>query len=458
MNAGDHFAGKRVLVVGLGESGFAAARVLLDLNAKVRVTEAGSSPAVLERAAALAERGAEVETGGHDLDRLDADLAVVSPGIPPTAHVVEALRRVGIEVIGEVELAFELAHCEFIAITGTNGKTTTTSLVAAMLSEAGIDCVAAGNIGLPLVDAVMTVPPGGVIAAEVSSFQLATTRRFHPKIAVILNVAQDHTDWHGSQSGYIAAKARIVVNQQPGDVCLPNADDPFAMEIAQRGQAKVVPFSARRVPEGGIGVSGGELLWNGQSVIAVDEVPLAGRAGIEDAGAAAGAALELGVDRRAVARAIKGFRPLPHRLELVAEVGGVSYIDDSKATNPHATLAAVAGLRDVVLIAGGRSKGIDLTPLLGAVPPVRAVIALGEAAPALQDIFRGVVPVEVAASMTDAVARAGARAVSGGSVLLSPGCASLDMYKSYAERGEDFARAVAESVQLTSPEGRDGNT
>ena len=440
-------SGKRVLVIGLGVSGFSAAKALVELDAKVRVTEASGDPLVRQRADHLQALGVDVEYGGHDLDRLDADLAVISPGIPPSAPIARAVAEQGLELWSEVELAFRLADCEFLAVTGTNGKTTTTSLLAAILEESGLPTVAAGNIGFPLIDAIGAVGSDGVIALEVSSFQLVATERFRPKVGVLLNVAEDHTDWHGSFEAYRDAKARLVQNQTADDVFLPNAADPIAMSIAGTAPARVVAFATDAVPEHGIGVRGGSVVWRDQEVLDVDDIPLPGAAGLEDAVAAAGAALEYGVDPRAVGRAVRAFRPLGHRLELVASSDGIDYIDDSKATNPHATLAALRGMTDVVLIAGGRSKGIDLGPLAQGASSLIAVIALGEARSELQRVFEGRVPVEVVDSMEEAVRAAARRSVSGGSVLLSPGCASLDMYQSYAARGEDFARAVGELLK-----------
>jgi UDP-N-acetylmuramoylalanine--D-glutamate ligase len=439
------FQGRKVLVVGLGTSGFAAAHALLSLGANVRVIDSAATAAIEQRASVLRSQGAEVEVDMHDLQTLDTDLAIVSPGIPPTAPMVRALTEAGIEVWSEVELAYRLARCDFLAITGTNGKTTTTSLLAAMLAEGGVPSVAAGNIGLPLVEAVTAIPDEGAVAVEVSSFQLANIVTFSPKVAVLLNIAEDHTDWHGSLDAYSAAKARIVEMQTAEDVFVVNFDDPMAMRVAERACSRVVPFSATKPPSGtgaAVGISDGRVMCRDQLVFDVEDVRLRGRGGLEDAIAAAGAALEYGIDRSAVATAVQGFDPLPHRFEVIAQLSGVSYIDDSKATNPHATLAAVRGLSNVVLIAGGRSKRVDLAALADAVPPVTAVIAMGEAAPEVEEVFRGLVPVQRAPSMMEAVQRAAEASVAGGSVLLSPGCASLDMYESYEARGEAFACAV----------------
>ena len=445
--------GKHVLVVGAGLSGVSTAKALLRLGASVRVTEAGSSAVVTEQARMLESLGAAVEIGGHDFDALHGDLAIVSPGIPPHAPVFKMLVERAIPIWSEIELAYRLAKCDVLAVTGTNGKTTTTSLLAAILAGAGIDSAAAGNIGLPLIDAVHEVKDGGAIAAEVSSFQLATIDTFRPAVAVLLNVAEDHTDWHGSFDAYALDKGRITLNQTGDDVLLVNADDPWCMKIASTSKARVVPFSRAELPRGGIGPQDGWLHLLGGRLIAASDLPLPGSAGLEDTLAAAGAAEAYGVALDEIAAAVSAFRPLDHRLQIVGEWDGVTFIDDSKATNPHATLAAVRGMTDVVLIAGGRSKGIDLAPLRQSSPPVTAVVALGEAADEVVRVFEGVVPVDRASSMQEAVELAVRRSPPGGSVLLSPGCASLDMYDSYAARGKDFARAARVVMQASSSEG-----
>ena len=442
MSASREWAGRRVLVVGLGVSGFAAARALVELDAKVRVTEGSSDKAIESRASLLRDMGADVEIGGHDLTALDADVAVVSPGIPPTAEVVETLRRQSARLMSEVELAYQLARCDFLAVTGTNGKTTTTSLLASMLDRGGIPSAAAGNIGDPLVDAALSIPDGGAIAVEVSSFQLATIERFRPKVAVVLNVAEDHTDWHGSVVRYAAAKARIFENQTADDVVVINADDPGAATLMEGVASRLVPFSARRVPPRGAGVQGEDIVVLGDRVAGLADVRLPGSAGREDSVAAAAAAALYGVEPAAISSALRSFRPLAHRLQPVGTFEGVDYIDDSKATNPHATVSALQGMTDVVLIAGGRSKGIDLSPLGGIAQGVRAVIALGEARDDLVRVLGDLVEVIPVDSMRDAVRLARVKADGRGSVLLSPACASLDMYSNYAARGKEFANEV----------------
>jgi len=437
------YKGVHALVVGLGLSGFAAARALHVAGAHVRVTDDSDDNNLRARAAELSAQGIEVEVGGHAVATEEVDLAVVSPGIPLETGIVSNLMGAGIETISEIELGYRLARCDILAVTGTNGKTTTTELLAAMLDSAGVVSMAAGNIGTPLTEAVALIGEGGAIATEVSSFQLALTQDFRPRVAVVLNVAEDHTDWHGNAAAYGAAKGLITSNQGPGDTLVFNREDAVSNSIAAHTRAQTVPFSAVTAPRNGIGVADGEVRWIGEALMDSAELSLPGRAGADDTLAALAAALSYGAGRAAVVEAAGSFHPLSHRLETVATVNGVTFIDDSKATNPHATLAALEGMSDVVLIAGGRSKGIDLRVLKAAVPPVVAVVALGEASGEIVSVFESLVPVETESSMSAAVRWAFETARGRGSVLLSPSCASLDMYSSYAERGDDFKRAVS---------------
>ncbi len=436
----------RAGVLGLGASGHAAALALADEGIDVIVSDAGSDAAVLAYAKELRDRGIEVETGGHSDALLSCDLVIVSPGIPPHARPVMDIAAAGVALWSEIELAYRLASCDLLAVTGTNGKTTTTALLASMLSAAGIPSVAAGNIGLPLVSAVRDIPPGGAIAAEVSSFQLASIHTFRPVVAVVLNVAPDHIDWHGYFESYLAAKARIVENQRLEDVVIYNAEDPGGRGIAALSAAgRKIPFSALGPVPNGLWADDG-LHWRDQVFAPASNNPLPGSSGLEDALAAAGAALEYGVPESAVATALANFEPLRHRLETVAVHGGIRFIDDSKATNPHAALTAVRGLDNVALIAGGRSKGIDLSVLADTVPPVAGVATLGEAAEEIERVFSPLVPVTRCDNMEQAVAAALKMIEAPGSVLLAPGCASLDMYDNYAARGDAFARAVRDLI------------
>jgi UDP-N-acetylmuramoylalanine--D-glutamate ligase len=423
----------------------------------VWVTEGATNPAIEERATRLRALGVPVETGGHSFHDVDADVAVVSPGIPPAAPILEHLRGAEVRIVGEVELAASFIAAPIIAVTGTNGKTTTTALIAKMLEEAGRPTIAAGNIGTPLIEAARMESGRAVVAAEVSSFQLWSIETFRPRVAVLLNIAEDHTDWHGSLDVYAQTKARIFENQTRDDVLVYNTDDQLVASLIEPARSRKVPFSASRPVPDGIHVDGDAVVWRGTTVFSVNDIPMAGAAGIEDGLAAAAAVLEFGVEADAVARGLKSFEPLPHRLRIVARHRGVTYIDDSKATNPHATLAAVRGLENVVLIAGGRSKGIDLAPLIETVPPVVAVIALGEAQDEIERVFAHSVPVERARDMRDAVRRAHARSSSRGSVLLAPACASLDMYENYAARGRAFADAVDELLSEAGEGRNDGH-
>jgi len=433
--------GDRVLVVGLGVSGDAAARHLGRLGAAVTVADSGDDAALRDRAAGLP--GVRVLLGEAGVDVLGAaDLVVASPGVPEDAPVLAGARSAGIPVWSEVELAFRLAGAPIIGVTGTNGKTTATGMIAAALTASGYRAAAAGNIGRPLVDAA--VEDHGVIVAELSSFQLRHIVSFRAPIGVVLNVAEDHLDWHGTFERYLGAKARLFSNQRSGDVAI-HHDDPASARAAAAAVGRRVPFSATTLPDGGAGVDRDGFIVVPEGRV-TDAARLRARGGpaLANAVAAAAAACAFGAPPERVGAAIATFEPLPHRMELVAEVRGVAYVNDSKATNPHAVLAALDGLSHVVLIAGGRNKGLDLAPMATS-GAVDAVVAIGDSAAEVERVFAAVDPaptIERAATMDDAVARATAVAAPGGTVLLSPGCASFDMFADYKARGEAFRAAV----------------
>ena len=434
------FAGERVVVVGAGVAGIGAARALAAEGARVAITDLRSE-GELPGARALRGVGVEVQVGGHDPSSLDdASLVVVSPGVPPSAEVVGWARARELPVWGELELGARLATAPYAAVTGTNGKTTVTAMIEACARSAGMDAVACGNIGRSFAEAARETHD--LLVVEASSFQLEVQESFHPRVSVLLNVAPDHLDWHGSYDAYLRAKARIHERQGDGDVHVGNRDDPGAAQISGAARCEVRWFRADPPRVGEVGYEDGEL------VAMIDGRHTLGRIADdrpgfrEDAAAAAAVSLALGVAPTAAAAALATFRVAAHRGEEVAVVEGVRFVDDSKATNVHAAIAAIRGVDDAVLIAGGRAKGVDLSPLREHADHLRAVIAIGEAAPQLVEVFRGAVPTSVAASIEDAVRDAFAIASPDGTVLLAPACASWDQFADYGERGDRFAAAA----------------
>ena len=431
------------LVLGLGVSGEAIARALTTRGQEVVVVEESPGEATRARTESLAAAGVEtVESPSaaqlRDLVRA-ASVVVPSPGVPAAHPVFTLAAEAVVPVLGEVELAARWTRLPIVAVTGTNGKTTVTTLVRDILEASGVQAIAAGNIGLPLAEAVES--EAEVLVVEVSSFQLALTETFRPRVAVWLNVADDHLDAHGTFDAYVRAKARIWANQAGDDVAVVNADDPLVIGAAADAPAHVTTFSTG--PDADWHVEDGWLRRrDGSDLMAVADLPRSLPHDVANALAAVAASDVVGASADGARLALAGFRTLPHRVTLVGDAGGVRWYDDSKATNPHAALAAIRGFDSVVLVAGGRNKGLDLKALTEAEDRVRAVVAIGDAAGEVEAAFAGRRPVVVAATMDDAVAAAARVAEPGDVVLLSPGCASFDWYRNYAERGDDFARAV----------------
>jgi UDP-N-acetylmuramoylalanine--D-glutamate ligase len=435
------FAGMRVVVLGAGVAGRAAADALVTAGASVAVSEVRTSEE-LGDVGSLRSAGVAVHGGGHDPRHLDGvDLVVASPGIPPSAAVFAWARERRIPVWGELELGARLATVPYLGVTGTNGKTTTTGMLAACLRAGGIDAIACGNIGHPFTTAATQAHDALVV--EVSSQQLAMHGSFHPRVSVLLNLAPDHLDHHGSFASYREAKAAIFRNQTGDDVHVGNRDDPGAAEVSRAAGCAIRWFGAGEPGADEVGIVDGALVWRGSEgdqTIAPVQAERAGYA--DDAAAAATAAIAFGVEPGMIAEGLASFEPAAHRGETVAEVEGVRFVDDSKATNVHAAVAAIRGVRDAVLIAGGRAKGQDLAPLGAVAEHLRHVVAIGEASPDVQRAFVDLVPVEVAGSIEDAVGRAFAASGRPGVVLLAPACASWDQFASYAERGDRFAVAA----------------
>lgn len=439
---------RRVLVVGLRMTGLATARALLAGGDTVTVVEERpGQPGYDDRVAEVLAAGATLveAPAPDDWPALVAacDLVVPSPGVAPGHPVLAAAATSGIPVRGDVDLAVEAATVPVCVVTGTNGKTTVTTLIAAMLEASGVRAPAAGNIGWALLDAVRR--PMDVLVAEVSSFQLhTTTATFAPRVTVLLNVADDHIDWHGSFDAYAEAKARAFRFQGPEDLLVFNADDPVVVRLAATAPGRQVACTTAPGSAAGFHIADGALVTAaGERLIAVADLPMRAPHDLANALAASAAALDLGATPDGVRAALRAATRLHHRVEPIGETRGVRFIDDSKATNPHATITAVTGFERSVLIAGGRNKGIDLGVLRPLASRLAGVVAIGDAAGEVEAAFAGAVPTVRADSMRDAVRRAAGMAVEGDVVLLSPACASFDWYRSYEERGDDFRAEVA---------------
>lgn len=421
----------RVLVLGGGVSGRAAIDLLTRDGHEVVVFDERMSTVE-----SLRSTGLDV-AHTWSVDVLDTvDLVVTSPGFSPSEPPVSDVIASGLALWSEIELAARRLDVPMAAVTGTNGKTTVTELVSDMLTASGVTAPAVGNIGTPLAEIVDDDLDAAVV--EVSSFQLFYSASFHPTAAVLLNVAPDHLDWHGSYEAYADAKARIFANQTEEDLLVYVADDRGAADLAERAPSRRVPISASWIPPGGFGVRDDELVLPGGSV-PISALRVSDDAYLTNLAAAAVAADHLGATHEAIVDVARSFMPSRHRRTLVGEWDGVRWIDDSKATNPHAALAAIRAYQSVVLIAGGRNKGLDLTRIPGA-PNLRFLIAIGESADELLAVPGP--PGRKAGSMQDAIRLADSVAVPGDTVLLAPGCASFDMFSSYGERGDVFAAQV----------------
>ena len=437
---------KAVAVIGYGITGRAVASWFASRQEPVLVLDDRADDAMAAAAGAGLELRRTPEDEG-DLRSLlgRARLVVPSPGVPVGHRVYRVAEQLGLPIRSEIELASEICessvNTRLLAITGTNGKTTVTTLVSAILERSGFRAVAAGNIGLPLIEAVQG--DHQFVVAEVSSFQLWYTERFRPSVSCWLNLAPDHLDWHPDLEHYASAKARIWANQGAGDRAVFNADDPVVAARVQDAPAGVarIDFSTKKPAL--FSVSGGLLLGPGaEPFVDVADLPRALPHDISNSLAAAAVAMSAGATPEACREALTSVGPLPHRVSHVASYCGADWYDDSKATTPASVLAAVAGFSSVVLIAGGRNKGLDLSVLASAVPPIRAVVGIGEAGPEVVSAFKDQVPTALAHSMEEAVEQASGLARPGDSVLLSPGCASFDWYSSYAARGDDFIRII----------------
>jgi UDP-N-acetylmuramoylalanine--D-glutamate ligase len=454
---------KRVLVVGLGKSGVASALFLKAHGARVTVSDTKSGDELRNEIPALLDHGITVETGGHgERTFRGQDLIVVSPGVPVDAPLLVQARAMGEAVIGEIELAAQFLPGPIVAITGSNGKTTTTTLAGEIMTAGGLPTLVGGNIGTPAISLAERAKPEIVIVLEVSSFQLETIQAFRPKVAVVLNVTPDHLDRHGTFEAYVDAKARIFENQRGDDFAVLNQDDPACLKMAARTRAQVFWFSRQKEVKQGAWVREGNILFRDaraeaktpqREIMLVSEIPLKGAHNLENVLAAVCAGALMGCAPEKIRHAVREFKAVEHRLEFVATIRGVDYYNDSKATNVDATIKALESFpANIHLILGGKDKGSDYSVLNELLRQrVKRVYTIGAAAGKIESQIGsssgthakgGGVEVVHAETLENAVRKANAAAEPGDVVLLAPACASFDQFKNYEQRGQAFKEIV----------------
>jgi UDP-N-acetylmuramoylalanine--D-glutamate ligase len=449
---------KRVLVVGLGKSGVASALFLKAHGARVTVSDTKSGDELRNEIPALLDHGITVETGGHgERTFRGQDLIVVSPGVPVDAPLLAQARAMGEAVIGEIELAAQFLPGPIVAITGSNGKTTTTTLAGEIMTAGGLPTLVGGNIGTPAISLAERAKPETVIVLEVSSFQLETIQTFRPKVAVVLNVTPDHLDRHRTFEAYADAKARMFENQQGNDFAVLNEDDPTCVAMAARTRAQVFWFSRQKEVKQGAWVREGNILFrdgtglqkNAQrEIMLVSEIPLKGAHNLENVLAAVCAGALMGCAPEKIRQAVREFKAVEHRLEFVATIRGVDYYNDSKATNVDATIKALESFpANIHLILGGKDKGSDYSVLNDLLRQrVKRVYTIGAAAAKIESQIvspkGGGVEVVHAETLENALRKANAVAEAGDVVLLAPACASFDQFKNYEQRGQVFKEIV----------------
>ena len=444
---------KRVLVVGLGKSGMAAALFLKHRGARVTVSDTRSAKELAATIPALLEAGIMVESGGHGLLTFRRqDLIVVSPGVPlETPEVAQAL-ALGTPVIGELELASRFLEGRTVAVTGSNGKTTTTTLIGRMLMDGGLKALVGGNIGLPVIELIAESTRETWDVLEVSSFQLETVVEFRPRIALVLNITPDHLDRHKTFERYAAAKANITARQTAEDFLVLNAEDKAAQMVAARTRAQIYWFSAARQIKQGAFAHGESIFWlaaeggRAEAVLPVSEIPLKGAHNVENVLAAVCAAKLAGVASASIRETVRAFKAVEHRLEWVRTLAGVDYYNDSKATNVDAAMKAVGSFAGGVhVILGGKDKDSDYTQMAGLLRErVKAVYLIGSAAEKIGRELAGVVKMVESGTLQAAVRTASAEAQAGDVVLLAPACSSFDQFENYEQRGRAFREIVLE--------------
>ncbi len=444
---------KKILVVGLARTGAAVARFLSECGARVTVSDSREKELLETFLSKLSTLEITYELGGHGDDTfLAADLIVVSPGVPMNIPALTLARNQGIPVISEIELAYEFIDAPIAAITGTNGKTTTTTLAGEIFRKCGFRTFVGGNIGNPLIDLVISGERTERVVAEISSFQLEGIVHFRPRVAVLLNITEDHLDRYAGYQDYIDAKLRVFANQTADDFAILNVDDPLVAACAGRLAARVVPMSRLKVLEQGIFYQNGVIIfaWDGQlEHFPIDSFKLRGVHNIDNCMAALATTLLMGCPAAAALAAVAGFSGLPHRMELVATVNGVAYYNDSKGTNVGSVVKSLESFPgNITLIAGGKDKGGEYAPLADLVRErVRHLILLGEARERIRDALGHLTDTILVDSLEAAVQEAHRLAEPGEVVLFSPACSSFDMFRNYEVRGERFISAVCGLIE-----------
>jgi len=450
MTVQERIKGRNIGIIGMARSGMAAARLIKRVGGKPFISDIKPAEKMESEVHELKTFNITFETGVHSDRLLQSDFVILSPGIPQETEIVEKIKMAGIPIFSEIELASWLCRGKIIAITGSNGKTTTTSLIGAILDTAGISHKVCGNIGYPFSDAVLDIPEDGYAVLEVSNFQLELIEEFAPHVAMILNITPDHLDRYENFEGYKNAKYRIAENQEDGDFLILNADDAVIEKNGIKTSAEKIYFAASRVLPTGVFKRGESLVGTVRNktshIIDINEIRIPGPHNLQNAAAASLAALLIGVEPEYIRTALSDFPGVEHRLEDVAVVAGIRFVNDSKATNVDSVTYALRSFNTpIYLIAGGRDKGGDFEPIISfGRDKIKGIILIGEAREKMFEALGKAFPIQFAGSMKEAVGKAFESASPGELVLLSPACASFDMFDNFEHRGTEFKKAVSD--------------
>lgn len=441
---------KNVLILGLAVSGVSTAKALDKLGSKITVTDMKSEDELKEQLAGLKDVNINYVLESNDVDLDDIDLIVKSPGIPVDVPIVKEALEKGIEVVTDIELAYRVSNNKFIAITGTNGKTTTTALTGELIKNAGLKCHVTGNIGVGILWEAVNSEEGDIFVIEASSFQLESTKYFEPQVSVITNITPDHLNWHKTYDNYVKAKKKVFINQQKGEYTILNYDDLLLREIGKDVKSNLIYFSSSNKLDRGVYVDNHQIIINDGlktvNVMDCNDIKIPGKHNLENALAVVSIGWVLGIDTEVIAETLREFEGVEHRIEYVVNISGIDFYNDSKGTNPDASIKAIEALQEpIILIAGGMDKGTGFEEFIESFNnKVKALILLGETKEKIKEtaISKGFSNIYIVDNIEEAVNKSFELAVSGDKVLLSPACASWDMFKSYEERGRIFKHAV----------------